>query len=168
MRSLLIMRHAKSSWDYPELPDIVRPLNNRGKEASKKMGHYLAQLKYKPDLIVSSPATRAYHTSISVAQILGYRIKNIVLDRRLYFEGVEGMMATIKECNNSYEHVAIFSHEPTCSSFCEMMSNSSIAKFPTGAAFMMRFETSNWNNIPKLVGERIFFSLPRHIKLNNE
>ncbi len=72
MKTLYIVRHAKSSWDDPYLADFDRPLNGRGKRNVPDMGNRLAQLGIKPDLLLSSPANRAISTANGIAEALGY------------------------------------------------------------------------------------------------
>nr|MBP6155012.1 histidine phosphatase family protein [Chitinophagales bacterium] len=67
MKYLTIIRHAKSSWEHPDLDDFVRPLNDRGQTAIPLIGNYLQQQQIYPDLIISSPATRAIETAKGIA-----------------------------------------------------------------------------------------------------
>ena len=84
MKTLLLIRHAKSSWDDPALPDKDRPLNDRGRRDAPKMGKRLAKRGVKPDLILSSPALRALRTAEIIAKMLDYQRRDIVLNERLY------------------------------------------------------------------------------------
>src|SRR5437899_10475758 len=84
MKTLFLVRHAKSSWDDTALPDKDRPLNDRGKRDAPKMGERLAKRDVKPDLILSSPARRALTTAEIIAKKLDYKRKDIVADDRLY------------------------------------------------------------------------------------
>ena len=83
MKTLFLVRHAKSSKDDPSLRDIERPLNDRGRRTASKMGEVLAKRGVKPDLILSSPATRALATAEIMVAKLGYNSKDIVLDDQL-------------------------------------------------------------------------------------
>src|SRR5213594_3445645 len=84
MKMLFLVRHAKSSWDDTALPDKDRPLSDRGKRDAPKMGKRLAKRRVKPDLILSSPATRALTTAEIIAKKLDYKRKNILVNDRLY------------------------------------------------------------------------------------
>ena len=86
MKTLFLIRHAKSSWDDTALPDKDRPLNDRGRRDAPKMGERLAKRDVKPDLILSSPAVRALRTAEIIAKKLDYRRK-IVVNERLYAAG---------------------------------------------------------------------------------
>ena len=82
MKTLYLVRHAKSSWDDPTLADKARPLDARGKRDAPKVGKRLAKAGVKPDLILSSSAKRALTTARIIAKELGYKRKSIVVDRR--------------------------------------------------------------------------------------
>jgi len=84
VKTLLLVRHAKSSRNEPALQDKDRPLNNRGKRDAPKMGKRLAKREVTPDLILSSPAKRALKTAQLIAKKLDYKLQDIVVDERLY------------------------------------------------------------------------------------
>ncbi len=84
MKTLFLVRHAKSSRDDPTLPDKERPLNDRGMRDAPRMGERLAKQGAQPDLILSSPAVRALATAELIAKRLDYKVKDIVVDQRLY------------------------------------------------------------------------------------
>ena len=83
MKTLFLIRHAKSSWDDTALPDKDRPLGDRGRRDAPKMGKRLVKRDVKPDLILSSPARRALTTAEIIAKKLDYKLKDIVVDDRL-------------------------------------------------------------------------------------
>ena len=97
MKTLFLIRHAKSSWDDTALADNDRPLNARGKRDAPKMGKRLAKRGVKPDLILSSPATRALKTAEIIAKKLDYRRKNIVVDDRLYAVEADQLLDVIRK-----------------------------------------------------------------------
>src|SRR2546429_8999216 len=84
MKTLFLIRHAKSSWDDTALPDKDRPLGDRGRRDAPKMGKRLAKRDVKPDLILSSPATRALKTAEVIAKKVEFKRKDIGVDDRLY------------------------------------------------------------------------------------
>ena len=94
MKTLFLIRHAKSSWDDTALPDKDRPLNDRGQRDAPKMGERLAKRDVKPDLILSSPAVRALRTAEIIAKKLDYRRK-IVVNERLYAVGADDLLDVI-------------------------------------------------------------------------
>ena len=83
MKTLFLVRPAKSSWNSTTLPDKDRPLNDRGKRDAPKLGRRLAKRDVKPELILSSPAMRTLATAEIIARKLDYKLKEIVVDDRL-------------------------------------------------------------------------------------
>lgn len=164
MKSIIIIRHAKSSWDDPELPDVIRPLNKRGVQAANTIGKYLAKLHEKPDLIISSPATRAYHTAVSVAQILGYRLKHIAVIPTVYFEGEQGILNLLREQDDINDNIFIFGHEPTCSDLIHTLTGELIPKFATAAMCKIDLDIDKWKDIYKASGKIGFCISPKQIK----
>lgn len=129
---LLIMRHAKSSWDDPSLDDKVRPLNSRGEHDATMMGKRIQELGYTWDAIISSPALRALKTAQSVADKVGYH-KDIILEEDLYFQGYDAMGHVIERLDESVMNVMVFGHNPDMHEWYEWLSKRGIKKFPTAA-----------------------------------
>ena len=94
MKTLFLVRHAKSSWDDTTLPDKDRPLNERGERDAPKMGKRLAKRDVKTDLILSSPARRALTTAKIIAKSIDYKPKKIVVDDRLYPGAADDLLNT--------------------------------------------------------------------------
>jgi len=94
MKTLFLVRHAKSSRDDTRLPDKDRPLNDRGKRDAPKMGKRLAKRDVRPELILSSPAMRALTTAEMIAKKLDYKLKEIVVDDRLYPGDADEMLTS--------------------------------------------------------------------------
>jgi phosphohistidine phosphatase len=163
MKIVYIVRHAKSSWDDPGLPDVVRPLNQRGKKASVKMGKYLAKLGDMPDIIVSSPATRAYHTALNIARQLGYRSTNIRVESSIYYEGEFGVMETIRQLSDAFQSACIVGHEPTCSDVIYSLCGELPGKFATASIFKIELDISSWGDLPGVQGKKIYFISPKSI-----
>ena len=111
MKTLFLIRHAKSSWDDTALPDKDRPLGDRGRRDAPKMGKRLAKRDVKPDLILSSPARRALTTAEIIAKKLNYKRKDIVVDDRLYAAAVHGLLNVIHGLGDKLERVILFGHK---------------------------------------------------------
>ena len=97
MKTLFLVRHAKSSWSDPALPDKERPLTERGMSDARKAGKHLANRDANPDLILSSPARRALATAEVVAKKLDYKLKDIVVDKRLYGATQDQLLEVVHE-----------------------------------------------------------------------
>jgi len=122
MKTLLLIRHAKSSRDDIALPDKDRPLDDRGKRDAPKMGERLAKRDVKPDLILSSPARRALTTAQIIARKLDYKLKDIVVDVRLYAAAVDDLLDVIYGLQDKLERVALFRHNPELTALAHRLS----------------------------------------------
>src|SRR2546426_10315742 len=105
MRLLTLVRHAKSSWDYPELSDFERPLNERGRRDAPAMAQRISRLPPKPDLLMSSPATRALATARLFAETLGFPMQDITIDARIYDASPETLLNVVRQLDDAARHV---------------------------------------------------------------
>ncbi|MCO6450267.1 MAG: histidine phosphatase family protein [Caldilineales bacterium] len=142
MKSLFIMRHAKSSWDSPNLPDFDRPLAGRGEKDAPRMGDFLAGRDLVPDLIVSSPALRAKTTAKRAAKAMGYD-DEIVYDERIYAAGVQDLMAVVAGLPNEVESVMLVGHNPGFEELVEWLCGAA-ARMPTAAIAYVAIDAENW------------------------
>lgn len=146
MKTLFLVRHAKSSWDDPALADKDRPLNERGKRDAPKVGERLAKAGAKPDLILSSPAKRALTTAEIIARKLGYKRKNIVVDDRLYAVESEVLLDVIRQLDDGAECVMLFGHNPELTELAHRLSGK-ICHMPTCAVAELTFDVKLWKRI---------------------
>jgi phosphohistidine phosphatase len=121
MKRILIMRHAKSDWNTGSKRDFDRPLNGRGEESAPAVGVELKKKGLTPDLMISSPAMRAKMTAEAVAKTSGYKA-DIEWNESYYFGYTGEILASLKHLDESIQSVMIFGHNPTFSSFSEMLS----------------------------------------------
>ncbi|MBK9329800.1 MAG: histidine phosphatase family protein [Sphingobacteriales bacterium] len=161
MKHLTIIRHAKSSWENPELDDMVRPLNTRGKQAIVLIGDYLKNKKIEPDLIITSPATRALQTAIGIGTVLKYKTEDLKIEQAIYFGNTTSVIRVIENTDNRLKDVFIFGHEPVLSSVIITLSGENPDKFPTGAVCRIRFDATNWKDITLKKGICEFFVNPK-------
>jgi phosphohistidine phosphatase len=101
MKSVLILRHAKSSWKHPDVSDHERPLNKRGKRDAPRMGELLQDKHLVPDFIVSSTAKRAHSTAKAVAKAAGYK-GDITLNQSLYAAPPTAYIDVLRDLSNKY------------------------------------------------------------------
>ena len=111
MTTLLILRHAKSSWDDPSLSDHERPLNERGKRDAGRIGRLLAEQGLVPDRIISSTARRARKTAAKVAKACGFS-GDLVLEDRLYEAYPERIIEVLRETGDECPTVLVVAHNP--------------------------------------------------------
>ena len=109
---LLLVRHAKSSWDDPSLNDFERPLNERGKKDAPDMAKKLSSKKISIDAFVSSPAKRARQTCKYFTKEFDPKKKNVVLEPKLYEADEQSFYEVIEGFKNKWDSVGLFSHNP--------------------------------------------------------
>lgn len=162
MKTIVFIRHAKSSWNFPELIDFERPLNKRGKRDAPEMAIRLDKLGIQPDLIVSSSAVRAKMTATYFAELLNYPIPLIQEIDKIYEATKKDVFDVIKTFSNKSEVVLVFGHNPTFTTIANHFSNVSIANVPTCGMFGVQFSTEEWKNFTKSASKFLFFDYPKN------
>ncbi len=163
MKTLILVRHAKSSWDDVNLPDFDRPLNKRGKEDAKKMAERLHKKIKTLDAIVSSPAKRAKKTAESFAEIFHIKEEDILLNPALYHAAGNDFFEVIEELSNKLNTVAIFSHNPGITYFVnELITNINIDNVPTTGIFAVKLDVNNWADFKNTEHQFLFFDFPKN------
>ena len=160
MKTLFLIRHAKSSWDNTALPDKDRPLDDRGKHDAPKMGKRLAKRDVKPDMILSSSAMRALTTAEIIAKKLHYKLKDIVLDDRLYASEADDLLNVIHKLGDKLERVMLFGHNPELTELAHRLS-SEITHMPTCAVAEFTFATKSWSDIGKAKLAKVALDYPK-------
>jgi len=143
MKTLFLVRHAKSSWDDTALPDKDRPLNKRGERDAPRMGERLAKRHIKADLILSSPARRALMTAKVIAKSIDYKPNRIVVDAQLYPGAVDDLLKLIHSLGKKQDRVMIVGHNPALTELAHRFS-SEITRMPTCAVAEFTFATKSW------------------------
>ena len=149
MRQLHLIRHAKSSWDYPSLVDRQRPLNERGQRASALMGAAMSmRLKDTPALFVSS-AVRARHTLKGL--VSGWpaleRARSTTGDR-LYTFDAHDLIAWLSEADDRLDHMAVIGHNPALSALARLLyPQLTRSRLPTAAWLWLSFDNVSWRSV---------------------
>ncbi len=164
MKTLYLIRHAKSSWDDQDLTDLERPLNERGKKDAPRMGKRLKEKNIFPDLMLTSPAKRAYETCKVIAKILGHSEEKIKTDQRLYHASEDQLLKVIQEIqdlNDDEEVVFIFGHNPGLTDFANSLLNQTIDNIPTCGVIGSKVRVNSWKESIFGSGEMKFFDFPK-------
>ncbi len=156
MKTLLLVRHAKSSWKEPGLQDFERPLLEKGKSRTEKVAIYLRERKVFPDLIVSSHAVRAFETAKIFAEVLGYPHHEIQVDGQVYFSGATGLQQVAFGLPDGKNTVIMVGHNPAITQFANEFLENKIDYMPTSAVVSISFDTAEWKEIP-LASKKINF-----------
>lgn len=161
--TLYLLRHAKSSWDHPELTDAERPLNERGLINAPRMGEKLAKLKVKPGLILSSPAERAITTARLLAPPLNYAPEAIKEIDSLYHASDQQLL---RICNQFIEpdldSLMLVGHNPGLTDFSNLLCDEQIDNIPTCGFVKIKLRVAN--SVKPGSGKLILFEYPRKLK----
>lgn len=130
-KTLFLLRHAKAEKDI-EVVDWLRPLKKRGVRAAKHMGAWLTEHNLQPELIISSPAKRAFSTAKKVCQAMDRSSSDIRQDERIYNATLELLYQVLQECPDSAQSVLIVGHNPSLEEFLKDVSQDEIEEAPDG------------------------------------
>lgn len=162
MKSILLVRHAKSSWDNISLDDIDRPLNDRGKRDAPMMAERLLDRKLEIDAFISSPAKRARKTAEIFSKVFGKGKKHIEIKGELYEASENDFAAVIENLPNDLNVVAIFSHNPGITDFANRLTSTRVDNIPTSGIFAVKAETNDWRSFASAAKEVMFFDYPKN------
>lgn len=155
MKTLTLLRHAKSGWDDPVLRDFDRPLNGKGKRAAQLVGRNWRALGLAFDTIVASPAVRVTETLEQVAKGYGETLAP-VWDRRIYLASATTLLDVVHELPACADHVLLVGHNPGLEDLVLLLVPDSIeqplrddveAKFPTASTAQLNFDVAEWDDI---------------------
>ncbi|MEM8567594.1 MAG: histidine phosphatase family protein [Bacteroidota bacterium] len=161
MKTIYLVRHAKSSWNYPELTDHDRPLNKRGKKDAPEMGRRLREKEVLPDLMISSTALRAITTCKAIAELIGYPKSNIIGDRNVFHSGSGTLLQIVKSVNDMSQSLMLFGHNPGFTDFANRLANTDIWNIPTCGVFACEFSADHWSDIDFGKGSLLFYDYPK-------
>ncbi len=162
MKTLILIRHAKSSWANIHQKDFDRPLNERGKKDAKEMAKRLYKKKISIDAFISSPARRALKTCEFFVKQFDKSSKDILQIARLYEANLRDFFEVISEVENRFNCIAIFSHNPCITAFANTLTTTRIDDMPTCSIFAVTAETINWQEFENAKKSFLFFDHPKN------
>jgi phosphohistidine phosphatase len=160
-KTLYLVRHAKSSWEDASLTDKQRPLSERGLRDAPDMGVRLAEQGHRPDLIISSPAKRAYSTAREIANKLDYEASGIVKDERLYFAGTGSMLKMLEALDDKHGSVMIVGHNPAMTTFLNVLCETPVHNMPTCAVAVVGYDVDSWSDLTSEDGNLLAYDFPK-------
>ncbi len=164
MKTLYLVRHAKSSWDHPGLSDLERPLMEKGIERSHRIIGFLKERNILPGLFISSPAVRAFETAKLFATGLGYPLKDIVVEQKVYDGYYERFLDVIYSTPNDTQSLMMFGHNPTITNLANLFLHPGIDNMPTSTVVAIGFETLKWEDVPNANARQLFIVSPKMLK----
>ena len=145
MKTLTLVRHAKSSWKDTSLRDRDRPLNKRGKRDAPVMGKRIHEHGIRPSLIVSSPAKRAWTTAKAVAIELNYPLEFLQREDGLYLASVDRILDVVASQDDGFNSLMIFGHNPGFTDFANFLSPGLTYNLPTAGVVSVEIDQDDWN-----------------------
>jgi phosphohistidine phosphatase len=153
MKTLLILRHAKSSWANSKMSDHERPLNDRGKEDAPQMGRQLDKEELVPDLIISSSAQRALRTAEFAAISAGYEGEISVI-RRLYLADLEDYVEILNGVKDAHDRVMVVGHNPGMEELVEALGGH-YQRMSTAALAHIELPIDSWADMDEATTGRL-------------
>jgi phosphohistidine phosphatase len=144
MKTLTLVRHAKSSWKDTSLTDRDRPLNKRGKRDAPEMGRRIAAAGIRPSLIVSSPAVRAWTTAKVIANEIGYPREFLQRDNALYLASVNGILDVIASQDVGFNSLMLVGHNPGFTDLANHLVPGLTNNVPTAGVISVELDTGEW------------------------
>lgn len=160
MKTLYLVRHAKSSWDNLGLSDFDRPLNERGRKDAPSMAKRLKEKEITIDYIISSPAIRALTTCQEFCRILGLSENYYKTETNLYHASADTLLENINYMNDLHQSVMLFGHNPGITEFANLIFNTSIENIPTTGIVAGVLHVPSWEDIKPGCGKLKFFEYP--------
>jgi len=170
MKTLILLRHGKSSWADPELEDHDRPLAKRGRRAAPVIGEWLARRGHRPDTVLTSSSRRTLETLERVRTELP-GLPEAIVDARLYHASPDAMLARLAELPSRAGAVLLVGHQPGLSAFARKLANGRVRPrcagafehFPTAAAAVLELDIDDWSRIGWHGARFVDFARPREL-----
>lgn len=161
MKTLYLVRHAKSSWEH-DLPDRDRPLKGRGLNDAEAMSLEISKRIKPPELVISSPANRAHTTFLFFKEAMDLDDSICQVDDRLYDFGGSSVMEVIHETTDDVDSLMIFGHNHAFTGIVNLLGNVYLDNLPTCGFAAIQFKQDNWADITE--GKTLMTLFPKEIR----
>ena len=163
MKTLTLVRHAKSSWKDTSLTDRARPLNKRGKRDAPEMGRHIAAAGIRPSLIVSSPATRAWTTAKIIADAIGYPREFLQRDTALYLASVDDILDVVAAQDVGFNSLMLVGHNPGFTAFANYLVPGLTNNVPTAGVVSVELDSEDWSLYDRPHAELLLYDFPKNL-----
>lgn len=168
MLTLILIRHAKSSWSEPYGTDKLRPLKKRGLKNAPEMGRYIKQQKLLWDVMYSSPALRAKSTADLICKALDKPWPGYVVEQHLYAFDYHEVMAFLKSRHVKLKTIALVGHNPAFTDLTNLLTDAGIKNIPTTGLVEIRLSIKKWSQIKPGCGELLRFESPKRLEATKQ
>jgi phosphohistidine phosphatase len=162
MKTLLLLRHAKSSWKLADQPDFERPLNGRGEKAAPLMGRHLREQKIEPDLVLCSPARRASQTAALFAEAAGLDCE-LRYDERIYEASAQQLLEVVAQADEGADVVLLVGHNPGCEELLLLLTGEP-RLMPTAALAKITLAAEKWGKVKEQTGHLDWLVRPKDLE----
>ncbi|NEQ97928.1 MAG: histidine phosphatase family protein [Cyanothece sp. SIO2G6] len=164
MKTLFLLRHAKSSWDDASLRDRDRPLNPRGMNDAPRMAQWLAQQTVQPNCIVASPAVRTMTTAHVMAEALGLSPETVNTDERIYDATLDDLVEVVQGFEPLVsDRILLVGHNPGLTALLNRIDHVTIDNVPTCGLAIVQFMTKTWEAIAMPSATLVSFQYPKQL-----
>jgi phosphohistidine phosphatase len=161
MKTLFLLRHAKSSWRDAGLPDFERPLNERGRRAAPRIGKYMRRQKMQPQLILCSPAERARQTIALVSAAAAFKAE-LRFDERIYEATVARLISVLSQIDEKAGTALVVGHNPGMEELLQSLT-SEVRHMPTAALAHIALNIERWADIGEQSGDLVRLVRPKEL-----
>ncbi|NNF16932.1 MAG: histidine phosphatase family protein [Gammaproteobacteria bacterium] len=162
MKHLILVRHAKAIWNSTDIPDLDRPLSDTGRREVPTMGERLAARGIMPDMIIASPAERAWHTATMLAPYVKLPSDRVEIVEELFLADTDVLLSITQMCDSNVDCLIIVGHNPGITQFANMMTDVAVDNIPTCGMYHMKFDVDAWYDIELKTGDYVAFDFPRN------
>lgn len=161
MKTIYLIRHAKSSWNDIGSKDFDRILNKRGEHDAPLIGRKLNNLLFKPDLIVCSPAKRTTITANLICQQIDYSFQSVQFEPSIYEASLTDLKNLINSFSNNFSAIALIGHNPSITLLSNYLTDQFLSNMPTCGVVKIELEIDSWNEIIQGIGRQKYFIYPK-------
>ena len=161
MKTLTIVRHAKSSWKHMSLRDRDRPLNKRGKRDAPEMGRRIDEAGIRPSLILSSPAARAWKTAKAIAEAINYPREFLQKEEDLYLASLDEILDVIVAQDNGFNNLMVVGHNPGLTDVANFLVPGLTNNLPTAGVVSVQIDQDNWSLYERPATELLVHDWPK-------
>ncbi len=163
MKTLTIVRHAKSSWKERGLSDRERPLNKRGKRDAPIVGDRVAKAGVRPSQIISSPAVRAWTTARIFAKKLGYPTEFLQREDGLYLASLDNLLDVVATQDKGFNNLMLFGHNPGLTDFANYLVPGLTNNLPTSGVVTVNLACDDWMLYDRPTTELVLHEFPKKL-----
>jgi len=163
VKQLLLVRHGEAKDSQDQQSDASRDLAARGYQDAVRVGHYLKEQGWQPDVMISSPAVRAAATAQMIAEQLHYPAQQIQLKSGLYEASLRTFLAIINEQHDQLNRILAVGHNPTISYLIEYLTGEEVGNVVPGGSALLEFTVEGWSEISQSTGSLVIYKTPTNL-----